>query len=194
MIMVAVLLAGEPTAFPQVFSPPASSALSLVHWLTNSAASARRSCTLCPYPNSTTANPYNRVSQGTACCTPCPASPSTAETFACLSSAAYAGCGGGCVARPLTHPPCASACSGVATSLLYSVFEAWMTKEHNARSFHPSLLDSTFSRAALISAVVASTSGQLADAVHEAFDVPLCVGSAGTTTPAPCNNTTHMVP
>ena len=83
---------------------------------------------------------------------------------------------------------------GVATSLLFSVFEAWMTKEHNARSFHPSLLDSTFSRAALISAVVASTSGQLADAVHEAFDVPLCVGSAGTTTPAPCNNTTHMVP
>ena len=104
MIMMAVLLAGEPTAFPQVFSPPASSALSLVHWLTNSAASARRSCTLCSYPNSTTANPYNRVSQGTACCTPCPASPSTAETFACLSSAAYAGCGGGCVKRPLTHP------------------------------------------------------------------------------------------
>ena len=69
-----------------------------------------------------------------------------------------------------------------------------MTKEHNARSYHPSLLDSTFSRAALISAVVAVASGQLADAAHVAFDAPLCVGTSNTTmTPAPCNNASHTV-
>ena len=33
---------------------------------------------------------------------------------------------------------------GVATSLLYSVFDAWMINEHNARSFDPSWMSHTF--------------------------------------------------
>ncbi len=35
-------------------------------------------------------------------------------------------------------------CSGIATSLLYSVFDSWMVAEHNKRAFDPSLMGSTY--------------------------------------------------
>ncbi len=89
-------------------------------------------------------------------------------------------------------------CSGIATSLLYSVFEAWMVAEHNSRKHAPQLLDSTFSHAALISAVVAVAAGQVAAAAHKALDTPLCVSSHShnniSSVALPCNGGSHAVP
>uniref|UniRef100_A0A7S4DF87 Molybdate-anion transporter n=1 Tax=Lotharella globosa TaxID=91324 RepID=A0A7S4DF87_9EUKA len=48
---------------------------------------------------------------------------------------------------------------GVATSLLFSVFEAWMVSEHFSRNFDPSLLGGTFSLAYFGNSIVAITAG-----------------------------------
>jgi hypothetical protein len=89
-------------------------------------------------------------------------------------------------------------CSGVATSLLYSVFEAWMVAEHNSRKHALQLLDSTFSHAALISAVVAVAAGQVAAAAHKLLDTPLCVSSLShnniSSVAAACDGSRHTVP
>ena len=53
---------------------------------------------------------------------------------------------------------------GVATSLLFSVFDAWMINEHNARGFDPSLLSDTFTKAIFTNSVVAILSGLVANA------------------------------
>jgi MFS transporter, MFS domain-containing protein family, molybdate-anion transporter len=52
---------------------------------------------------------------------------------------------------------------GIATSLLFSVFEAWMVSEHNKRHFSPDLLSDTFSKATFGNGIVAIISGLLAD-------------------------------
>ena len=59
--------------------------------------------------------------------------------------------------------------SGIATSLLYSVFEAWMVSEHNKRGFAPELLSSTFSRATTFNGVVAVTAGLVAEFLADRF-------------------------
>ncbi|KNC46020.1 major facilitator superfamily transporter [Thecamonas trahens ATCC 50062] len=59
--------------------------------------------------------------------------------------------------------------SGIATSLLFSVFEAWMVCEHNARGFDPSLLADTFSKTTLGNGMVAVTAGLLASGLAERF-------------------------
>lgn len=52
---------------------------------------------------------------------------------------------------------------GIATSLLFSVFEAWMVGEHNKRGFSPELLSDTFSKATFGNGIVAIVSGLMAD-------------------------------
>ena len=52
---------------------------------------------------------------------------------------------------------------GVATSLLYSAFEAWLVAEHFKRGYEPDLLGGTFARAVLVgNGLVAIVAGLLA--------------------------------
>ena len=53
---------------------------------------------------------------------------------------------------------------GISTSLLFSVFDAWMINEHNARGFDPALLSDTFTKAIFTNSVVAIVSGLIANA------------------------------
>ncbi|CAJ0825050.1 3803_t:CDS:2 [Entrophospora sp. SA101] len=64
--------------------------------------------------------------------------------------------------------------SGISTSLLFSVFEAWMVSEHFSRGFPPPLLSDTFSNATFGNGLVAIFSGLLAN---------LLVKNYGVTTP-----------
>lgn len=59
--------------------------------------------------------------------------------------------------------------AGIATSILFSAFEAWMISEHNRRTHPPALLSDTFSKAQFGNAVVAIVSGQLAGFVAGKF-------------------------
>lgn len=51
---------------------------------------------------------------------------------------------------------------GIAYSILFATFEAWMVDEHRRRAYHPSLLAVTFARAQFGNGIVAILSGQLA--------------------------------
>jgi len=51
---------------------------------------------------------------------------------------------------------------GLSTSLIFTVFEAWMVSEHNARGFDPKLLSDTFGKATLGNGVIAIVAGQIA--------------------------------
>lgn len=51
---------------------------------------------------------------------------------------------------------------GVATSLLFSVFDAWMVSEHNKRGYDPEWLSETFSSASFGNSVVAILAGIVA--------------------------------
>lgn len=57
---------------------------------------------------------------------------------------------------------------GVATSLLFSVFDSWLVAEHNARGFDEKLLGDTFSKATFGNYLVAIVSGLLANYAAEA--------------------------
>lgn len=59
--------------------------------------------------------------------------------------------------------------SGIATSLLWSVFEAWMVCEHNSRKFAASSLSNTFALATLGNGVVAILAGLVASAVADNY-------------------------
>ena len=48
---------------------------------------------------------------------------------------------------------------GIATSLLFSVFESWLVAEHAKRGFEPSWLSSTFANAQAGNSIVAIVSG-----------------------------------
>lgn len=50
---------------------------------------------------------------------------------------------------------------GIATSLLFSVFDSWMVSEHNARGFDAELLGSTFSLAVFSNSIVAIAAGEV---------------------------------
>lgn len=52
---------------------------------------------------------------------------------------------------------------GIATSLLFSVFEAWMVSEHNSRGFDPSLLSDTFGLATVGNGIIAIVAGVCAE-------------------------------
>jgi MFS family permease len=77
---------------------------------------------------------------------------------------------------------------GVSTSLLFSVFDAWMINEHNSRGFDPALLSDTFTKAIFTNSVVAIVSGLVANAA--ASYAPLATFS---TTPFEPNDGSFMV-
>eukprot|EP01113_Clastostelium_recurvatum_P043768 TRINITY_DN7294_c0_g1_i1.p1 TRINITY_DN7294_c0_g1~~TRINITY_DN7294_c0_g1_i1.p1 ORF type:complete len:457 (+),score=57.99 TRINITY_DN7294_c0_g1_i1:37-1407(+) len=52
--------------------------------------------------------------------------------------------------------------AGIATSLLYSSFEAWMVHEHNLRGFNPTQLSNTFTIATFGNGIAAIVSGLVA--------------------------------
>ena len=58
---------------------------------------------------------------------------------------------------------------GVATSLLFSVFDAWMVYEHNQRGFDPEWMSSTFSSAAFGNSLVAIGAGVVAQAAADSM-------------------------
>jgi MFS transporter, MFS domain-containing protein family, molybdate-anion transporter len=58
---------------------------------------------------------------------------------------------------------------GIGTSLLFSVFEAWMVHEHHDRSFPEAALQQTFSLATLGNGVVAIAAGLVASFVADEF-------------------------
>jgi len=57
---------------------------------------------------------------------------------------------------------------GIATSLLFSVFDSWLVAEHNARGFDSDLLGDTFSKATFGNYLVAIVSGLIANYAAEA--------------------------
>ncbi|KAJ3148636.1 Molybdate-anion transporter [Geranomyces michiganensis] len=58
---------------------------------------------------------------------------------------------------------------GISTSLLFSVFEAWMVSEHHSRGFREVLLSDTFSWSTFLNGLVAIMSGILANFVSESY-------------------------
>eukprot|EP01117_Protostelium_nocturnum_P001430 TRINITY_DN1172_c2_g1_i2.p1 TRINITY_DN1172_c2_g1~~TRINITY_DN1172_c2_g1_i2.p1 ORF type:complete len:382 (+),score=145.34 TRINITY_DN1172_c2_g1_i2:470-1615(+) len=60
---------------------------------------------------------------------------------------------------------------GIATSLLFSVFESWMISEHNSRGFDSELLSETFSLSSFANGIVAIVSGLVASFVVSLFGV-----------------------
>jgi len=58
---------------------------------------------------------------------------------------------------------------GIATSILFSAFEAWMVFEHNRRGYNPEGLSETFSKAQFGNAVIAIVSGQVAGGFANTF-------------------------
>jgi MFS family permease len=68
---------------------------------------------------------------------------------------------------------------GIATSLLFSVFDAWMVCEHDARGFAPEWLSETFSTAAFGNSVVAITAGMVAQSAADSVKLaPTSEGSS----------------
>ena len=59
--------------------------------------------------------------------------------------------------------------AGIATSLLFSAFEAWMVSEHRARGFAPAWLSQTFAYATLGNGLVAIGAALAASSVADAF-------------------------
>jgi hypothetical protein len=59
---------------------------------------------------------------------------------------------------------------GISTSLLFSVFEAWMVSEHYSRGFPSELLAETFSWATFGNGIVAILSGIMANSVVDMTD------------------------
>eukprot|EP00386_Alphamonas_edax_P006796 GDKI01021838.1.p1 GENE.GDKI01021838.1~~GDKI01021838.1.p1 ORF type:complete len:441 (-),score=152.45 GDKI01021838.1:43-1365(-) len=70
--------------------------------------------------------------------------------------------------------------AGIATSLLFTVFDSWMVAEHNKRGFEGSLLGSTFSTATFGNGLVAILAGLMASVAKEKlgftgpFDLSAC--------------------
>lgn len=60
---------------------------------------------------------------------------------------------------------------GIATSLLFSVFDAWMVSEHSRRDFDPELLGNTFTLAVLGNGVVAIIAGEVGEVAAEAHSL-----------------------
>lgn len=66
---------------------------------------------------------------------------------------------------------------GIATSLLFSVFDSWMVSEHNRRNFDPELLSGTFSLAVFGNSMVAILAGELGQVVADQIDLTNVTGS-----------------
>jgi hypothetical protein len=66
---------------------------------------------------------------------------------------------------------------GVATSLLFSVFESWMVSEHNRRNFDSEWLASTFSLAVFGNSLVAIMAGEVGQLVADAMELQVLTGN-----------------
>ena len=62
---------------------------------------------------------------------------------------------------------------GLATSLLFTVFEAWMVSEHGSRGFSATWLTSTFSAMSVANGLTAVASGWAAEGAAVTFDHPV---------------------
>jgi hypothetical protein len=60
---------------------------------------------------------------------------------------------------------------GIATSLLFSVFDSWMVSEHNRRNFDPELLSGTFSVAVFGNSLVAILAGEVGQMAADSMDL-----------------------
>lgn len=58
---------------------------------------------------------------------------------------------------------------GLSTSLIFTVFEAWMVSEHNNRGFAPALLSDTFGKATLGNGIIAILAGQIAQVAADRY-------------------------
>jgi len=58
---------------------------------------------------------------------------------------------------------------GLSTSLLFSVFEAWMVSEHMSRNFHPDLLGDTFGLATIGNGLVAIAAGMVGQGAADEY-------------------------
>jgi len=61
------------------------------------------------------------------------------------------------------------ALAGASTSILFTVFEAWMVCEHKANRFSPSLVSDTFAKAVLINGISAIAAGQVAGLIASKY-------------------------
>mmetsp|Transcript_114441 Transcript_114441/g.180199 ORF Transcript_114441/g.180199 Transcript_114441/m.180199 type:complete len:476 (+) Transcript_114441:6-1433(+) len=66
---------------------------------------------------------------------------------------------------------------GVATSLLFSVFESWMVSEHNRRNFESEWLASTFSLAVFGNSLVAIMAGEIGQIAADAMEMQVLTGN-----------------
>mmetsp|Transcript_106223 Transcript_106223/g.193345 ORF Transcript_106223/g.193345 Transcript_106223/m.193345 type:complete len:489 (-) Transcript_106223:67-1533(-) len=65
---------------------------------------------------------------------------------------------------------------GIATSLLFSVFDSWMVSEHNRRNFDSELLGSTFSLAVFGNSVVAILAGEVGQMAADSVEMTPAYG------------------
>ena len=68
---------------------------------------------------------------------------------------------------------------GIATSLVYSVFDSWMVSEHSARGFDPAWMSDTFSKAMVGNSIVAIVSGLVANYVAGMAELSDASGGSG---------------
>uniref|UniRef100_A0A7S3E7B1 Molybdate-anion transporter n=1 Tax=Rhodosorus marinus TaxID=101924 RepID=A0A7S3E7B1_9RHOD len=61
------------------------------------------------------------------------------------------------------------ALAGASTSILFTVFEAWMVCEHKANHFIPSLVSETFAKAVLVNGISAIAAGQAAGLIASKY-------------------------
>lgn len=66
---------------------------------------------------------------------------------------------------------------GIATSLLFSVFESWMVSEHNRRNFDSEWLSSTFSSAVFGNSLVAIIAGEVGQVAADANELQVLTGN-----------------
>lgn len=66
---------------------------------------------------------------------------------------------------------------GIATSLLFSVFDSWMVSEHNRRNFDPELLGHTFSAAIFGNSCVAIIAGEVGQIAADSLDLTALTGN-----------------
>lgn len=67
---------------------------------------------------------------------------------------------------------------GVATSLLFSVFDSWMVSEHNKRGFDSELLGGTFSLAIFGNSCVAILAGEIGQVAADSMELTPLTGNA----------------
>merc|ERR1719194_63778 len=65
---------------------------------------------------------------------------------------------------------------GIATSLLFSVFDSWLVCEHSNRGFDPELLNETFSLAMFCNSLAAIVAGMVAEFAADLTELTPPVG------------------